>query len=63
MPGLFAHGFVSQSSEMMQTLAATDQVFVTIRLMAGNEETLSKLNFESLLAESEVLKQESKERT
>jgi hypothetical protein len=60
MMGLFAHGFATQSREMMHTLAVSDQVFVMIRLMAGNEENVSKLKFESLLAERDVLKQESK---
>jgi hypothetical protein len=53
MTELMSHGFVHQKRQIVQFLAATDDVFVKIVEMDGDDVTLSKLTFESLLTESQ----------
>ncbi len=52
MADLMSHGFVHQKRQSVQSLAATDDVFIKIVEMDGDDVTLSKLMFESLLIAS-----------
>jgi chemotaxis protein histidine kinase CheA len=60
MANLLAYGFGIPKSERTVALSASEDVFVTIRGMAGRCETISSLTVESLLAESDSLLKESK---
>jgi hypothetical protein len=60
MSNLLAYGFGIPKSQKILAPSASEDVFVTIRGMAGRDETISKLTVESLLAESDSLRKESK---
>jgi hypothetical protein len=60
MSNLLAYGFGIPKSERIVALSASEDVFVTIRGMAGRCETISSLTVESLLTESDSLLKESK---
>jgi hypothetical protein len=60
MANLLAYGFGIPKSERIVALSASKDVFVTIRGMAGRNETISSLTVESLLVESESLWKKSK---
>ena len=58
-----SHGFVAVKRKSIFDVSPLDEVFVTIVEMAGNDETLSQVTFESLLTESDELMEESEELT
>jgi hypothetical protein len=60
MANLLAYGFGSPKSQKILAPSASEDVFVTIRGMAGRGETISSLTVKSLLAESDSLLTESK---
>jgi hypothetical protein len=60
MSTLLAYGFGLPKSERIVALSASEDVFVSIRDMAGRNETILMLTVESLLAESDSLLRKSK---
>jgi hypothetical protein len=60
MSNFLAYGFGIPKSQKNLAPSASEDVFVTIRGMAGRDETISKLTVESPLAESDSLLKESK---
>jgi hypothetical protein len=61
MANWLSDGFVTQKRQSLLDLSVTDDIFITIRDMARHDETISKLMVESLRAESDSLRKESRE--